>query len=51
MLSRIFFTNIQIFLQVDLLANTSIEVRLKVINTVLSRIERSSLSRINSSPI
>ncbi|KAL5239977.1 hypothetical protein ACI65C_007387 [Semiaphis heraclei] len=35
---------------VDLLANTSIEVRLKVINKILSRIERSSLSlRITSS--
>ncbi|XP_050539755.1 LON peptidase N-terminal domain and RING finger protein 2-like [Daktulosphaira vitifoliae] len=30
---------------VDLLANTSIEVRLKVINKILSRIEQSSLSR------
>ncbi|XP_060848638.1 LON peptidase N-terminal domain and RING finger protein 2 [Rhopalosiphum padi] len=37
---------------VDLLANTSIEVRLKVINKILSRIERSSLSlRITSSPL
>ncbi|XP_015366470.1 PREDICTED: LON peptidase N-terminal domain and RING finger protein 2 isoform X2 [Diuraphis noxia] len=35
---------------VDLLANTSIEVRLKVINKILSRIERSSLSlRMTSS--
>ncbi|CAH1721814.1 unnamed protein product [Aphis gossypii] len=37
---------------VDLLANTSIEVRLKVINKILSRIERSSLSlRITSSSL
>eukprot|EP00102_Acyrthosiphon_pisum_P022298 XP_016659508.1 PREDICTED: LON peptidase N-terminal domain and RING finger protein 2 isoform X2 [Acyrthosiphon pisum] len=37
---------------VDLLANTSIEVRLKVINKILNRIERSSLSlRITSSPM